>query len=56
MLSQESCKLRVLVVDDHELTRLSLQLVFSVQENIHVVGLASNGQEAIEWFNCINLM
>jgi DNA-binding NarL/FixJ family response regulator len=40
--------LRVLVVDDHELTRLSLQLVFSVQENIHVVGLASNGQEAIE--------
>ncbi|HCQ22404.1 response regulator transcription factor [Aphanizomenon flos-aquae NRERC-008] len=48
MLSQESCKLRVLVVDDHELTRLSLQLVFSVQENIHVVGLASNGQEAIE--------
>ena len=48
MLSQESCKLRVLVVDDHELTRLSLQLVFYVQENIHVVGLASNGQEAIE--------
>jgi DNA-binding NarL/FixJ family response regulator len=48
MLSQEFCKLRVLVVDDHELTRLSLQLVFSVQENIHVVGLASNGQEAIE--------
>ena len=48
MLSKEFCKLRVLVVDDHELTRLSLQLVFSVQENIHVVGLASNGQEAIE--------
>jgi DNA-binding NarL/FixJ family response regulator len=48
MLSHDSSKLRVLVVDDHELTRLSLQLVFSVQENIHVVGLASNGQEAIE--------
>ena len=52
MLSQEFCKLRVLVVDDHELTRLSLQLVFSVQENIHVVGLASNGQEAIEIVQC----
>ena len=48
MLSHEPSKLRILVVDDHELTRLSLQLVFSVQENIHVVGLASNGQEAIE--------
>ena len=43
MLSHDSYNLRVLVVDDHELTRLSLQLVFSVQENIHVVGLASNG-------------
>jgi CheY-like chemotaxis protein len=48
MLSRESPKLRVLIVDDHELTRLSLQLVFSSQENIHVVGLSSNGQEAIE--------
>jgi DNA-binding NarL/FixJ family response regulator len=36
------------VVDDHELTRLTLQLAFSCQENIQVVGLASNGQEAIE--------
>ncbi|MBU7581789.1 MAG: response regulator transcription factor [Nostoc sp. TH1S01] len=48
MLSCESSALRVLVVDDHELTRLTLQLAFSCQENIQVVGLASNGQEAIE--------
>ncbi|MGJ5674991.1 MAG: response regulator [Nostochopsis sp.] len=48
MLSCESSTLRVLVVDDHELTRLTLQLIFSAQENIQVVGLASNGQEAIE--------
>jgi DNA-binding NarL/FixJ family response regulator len=48
MLSCESFSLRVLLVDDHELTRLSLQLAFSCQENIQVVGLASNGQEAIE--------
>ncbi|MBW4560242.1 MAG: response regulator transcription factor [Mojavia pulchra JT2-VF2] len=48
MLSCESSTLRVLVVDDHELTRLTLQLAFSCQENIQVVGLATNGQEAIE--------
>ncbi len=52
MLSRESSNLRILIVDDHELTRLSLQLVFSIQENIHVVGLASNGQEAIEMVKC----
>ncbi|RCJ42220.1 two-component system response regulator [Nostoc minutum NIES-26] len=48
MFSCESSTLRVLVVDDHELTRLTLQLAFSCQENIQVVGLASNGKEAIE--------
>ncbi|MCC5639631.1 response regulator transcription factor [Nostoc sp. CHAB 5844] len=48
MLSCKSSALRVLVVDDHELTRLTLQLAFSCQENIQVVGLASNGQEAVE--------
>ncbi|WP_414528388.1 response regulator transcription factor [Nodularia chucula] len=48
MLSCKSTTLRILVVDDHELTRLTLQLAFSTQENFHVVGLASNGQEAIE--------
>jgi DNA-binding NarL/FixJ family response regulator len=48
MLSCELSTLRVLLVDDHELTRLTLQLVFSCQENIQVVGLATNGQEAIE--------
>ncbi len=49
MLSCEpSTLLRVLVVDDHELTRLTLKLTFSGQENIQVVGLASNGQEAVE--------
>jgi DNA-binding NarL/FixJ family response regulator len=48
MLSCEPSILRVLVVDDHELTRFSLKLAFSCQENIELVGLASNGQEAIE--------
>ena len=48
MLSCESTTLRVLVVDDHELTRLTLQLAFAAQENLRVLGLACNGQEAIE--------
>lgn len=48
MLSCKPSNLRVLVVDDHELTRFSLKIAFSSQENIELVGLASNGQEAIE--------
>ena len=48
MLSCHPFSLRVLVVDDHELTRFSLKLALSNQENIELVGLASNGQEAIE--------
>ncbi|MBP5977595.1 response regulator transcription factor [Brasilonema sp. CT11] len=48
MLSCEPSTLRVLVVDDHELTRLTLKLAFSAQKNLQVVGLASNGQEAVE--------
>lgn len=48
MLSCQPPALRVLVVDDHELTRVSLKLALSNQRNIEIVGLASNGQEAIE--------
>ena len=48
LLSCQPSTLRVLVVDDHELTRFSLKLALSGQENIELVGLASNGQEAIE--------
>ncbi len=48
MLSCRPYTLRVLVVDDHELTRFSLKLALSGQEDIELVGVASNGQEAIE--------
>jgi DNA-binding NarL/FixJ family response regulator len=48
MLSYHCPTLRVLVVDDHELTRFSLKLALSGQKNIELVGLASNGKEAIE--------
>lgn len=52
MFSCEHPALRVLVVDDHELTRYSLQLAFSAQENIEIVALASNGKEAIDMVEC----
>jgi two-component system, NarL family, vancomycin resistance associated response regulator VraR len=48
MLSYKSSNLRVLVADDHELTRLSLKLALSKQTNIQLVGLAVNGLEAVE--------
>ena len=48
MLSCMRSALRVLVVDDHELTRLSLKVALQNQANIELVGLASNGQEAVE--------
>jgi len=39
--------LRVLVVDDHELTRCTLQLALSMQSCIDTVEVAINGKEAI---------
>lgn len=40
--------LRVLVADDHELTRYTLQLVLSARTTITLVGTACNGKEALE--------
>jgi two-component system, NarL family, vancomycin resistance associated response regulator VraR len=48
MLSYQQPGLRILIVDDHELTRYSLNLLFASQKNIEVVGLAYDGQQAIE--------
>ncbi len=48
MVSLQASTLRVLVADDHELTRFSLKLALQNQSNVELVGLAKNGQEAIE--------
>jgi DNA-binding NarL/FixJ family response regulator len=48
MLIKNQPKIRVLVVDDHELTRFSLSLALQHQADIELTGLASNGQEAID--------
>ncbi len=48
MLTLKRTKLRILLVDDHELTRVSLSLALRYQEDIELVGVAGNGQEAID--------
>jgi two-component system vancomycin resistance associated response regulator VraR len=48
MLTLKRVKVRVLVVDDHELTRFSLSLALRNQDDIELIGLASNGLEAID--------
>jgi PAS domain S-box-containing protein len=40
-------RLRVLLVDDHEIVRQGMALLLGEQSNIEVVGQASNGREAI---------
>ena len=47
-MSIEQPDILVLVVDDHELTRFSLKLLLSNQRKLKVIGLASNGKEAVD--------
>jgi two-component system, NarL family, vancomycin resistance associated response regulator VraR len=48
MISLERPVLRVLVADDHELTRFSLKMALKNQAGIELVGLAEDGAQAIE--------
>ncbi len=48
MIFLERSVLRVLVADDHELTRFSLKAALRNQPGIELVGLAVNGYEAVE--------
>ena len=41
-------KVKVLIVDDHEMVRMGLSAYLSTEDSIEVVGEASNGEEAIE--------
>ena len=40
--------IHVLVVDDHQMVRIGMMTVINSFDNMHIVGEASNGQEAIE--------
>src|SRR5260221_8797048 len=45
---EQAAPIRVLVVDDQRLMRDGIASLLEIQEGIEVVGMASNGQEAIE--------
>lgn len=49
MLSCERPVLRVLVADDHELTRFSLKMALRGHSGIELVAIATNGLEAVEY-------
>ena len=49
MLSCERPVLRVLVADDHELTRFSLKMALRSHSGIELVAIATNGLEAVEY-------
>ncbi len=41
-------KIKLLIVDDHDIMREGLHLLLEEEQDIEIVGLASNGQEAID--------
>lgn len=47
-------EIKVLLVEDHEMTRLGLQLVLEKAENIKVIGEASDGKKGVELANELN--
>lgn len=40
--------MKVIIVDDHPLVRMGVEMVLEQEEDIQVAGLASNGREALE--------
>ncbi|ERN39785.1 response regulator receiver protein [Rubidibacter lacunae KORDI 51-2] len=47
LVSEPPTQLRVLVADDHELTRFSLKVALAKRSDVRVVGIACNGAEAV---------
>jgi DNA-binding NarL/FixJ family response regulator len=41
-------RIRVFVVDDHQVVRMGLQTMLESEPDLHVVGMASGGKEALE--------
>ena len=40
--------IKVLIVDDHELLRAGLELIFETASDIDVIGTADDGQEGLD--------
>lgn len=47
-MNDSSNKIRVLIVDDHQVVREGLSSILKTKDNIDVVGLAVNGRDAVE--------
>lgn len=48
--------MKILLVDDHEMVRLGLKSYFDLQDDVEVVGEASNGSQGIDWpWNCVQM-
>jgi NarL family two-component system response regulator LiaR len=47
-------KIRLLTVDDHVVVRKGLSMMLATEEDITLVGEASNGLEAVELARCLN--
>ena len=43
----ETMKIRILIVDDHQMFRDGLKALLALQNDVEVVGEAQNGQEAV---------
>jgi DNA-binding NarL/FixJ family response regulator len=51
---EQAEKIRVLLVDDHAVVRNGLRMFFGLDENLELVGEASNGQEVLEQVTKLN--
>ncbi|QOY34162.1 response regulator transcription factor [Anaerobacillus isosaccharinicus] len=47
-------KIKVLIVDDHEMVRMGLKTYLSLEDHIEIVGEGCNGEEAIKLANELN--
>lgn len=47
-MSEEKKNIRVLLVEDHTMTRMGLQLVLEKAEGVDLIGEAENGQEGVQ--------
>src|SRR5690349_11440175 len=47
-------KIRLMIVDDHEVVRLGMRAAFALEPDIQIVGEASNGGEAVAKINVLD--